>query len=139
MRRTCLPSTVCKSVSNYNRDVMTDIKGSADCGNSPKNKFVQDVAINLELGKIEPQVLSSNAIWHHSGDEPVDGRDAIVREVANRPKPLAITIQHAISHGKVGAVSGELTLENGQNRRFSHVIEFTNAKANCVATITSYA
>ncbi|SMC99197.1 hypothetical protein [Primorskyibacter flagellatus] len=29
---------------------MTEIIGSPDCGNSPKNKFVQDIAIVLEYG-----------------------------------------------------------------------------------------
>jgi hypothetical protein len=31
-----------------------------------------------------------------------------------------------------------VTLENGFTRRFCHVFEFTNTKANCISVIKSY-
>lgn len=120
-------------------DAMPRIAGSGDCGNSPKNKFVQDAAIEIESGRIVPAHFSENVIWERSTEPPVRGRQALIPALATRTKPVAITVDHAISHGKTGAASGEVTLPNGEKRRFSHVFEFTNAKAVCVAVIKSYA
>lgn len=117
---------------------MTEIQGSKDCGNSPKNKFVQDVAISLETGEIDSECLSEDAVWHGVKNKPIEGIKAIGDQLADKAKPAAIVIEHAISHGKVGAASGEATLANGHTRRFSHIFEFTNTKANCVAAIKSY-
>jgi hypothetical protein len=118
---------------------MTDILGSSDCGNSPKNRFAQDLAISIETGVIESGYLSVNIVWQGARNTPIEGRNAVQKELADRQKPAAIVIDRAISHGKVGAVSGELTFADGEMRRFSHVFEFTTAKANCVAVIKSYA
>ncbi|SMY06114.1 hypothetical protein [Flavimaricola marinus] len=117
---------------------MTEIKGSSDCGNSPKNSFVQHIAISLETNAITPSDVSDEVVWHGMTTEPLRGRSAIDRELEGRPQPTLIVVEHAISHGKVGAASGMATYENGRDRRFSHFFEFTNAKANCVASIKSY-
>ncbi|MGP0173269.1 hypothetical protein ACSVIJ_15495 [Pseudomonas sp. NCHU5208] len=117
---------------------MTEIHGSGDCGNSPKNRFVQDVAIALETGQAMREGFSNDAVWEGIADAPIKGRSAIAKVLAAKTKPTAAVIEHAISHGKVGAASGVVTFANGQKRRFSHVLEFTNTKANCVAVIKSY-
>ncbi|KHQ49842.1 nuclear transport factor 2 family protein [Mameliella alba] len=117
---------------------MTQIQGSKDCGNSPKNKFVQDVAVSLECGDLVPSAFSEDVIWEHPPKGPILGREAVIEALGARPKPSTVIVQHAISHGKVGAASGEVAFANGNPRRFCHVFEFTNAKANCVATVRSY-
>ncbi len=49
----------------------------------------------------------------------------------------AITIEHAISHGRTGAINGEVQF--GRKRRaFCLVVEFTSAKGSKVREITSY-
>ena len=118
---------------------MTEIHGSRDCGNSPKNKFVQDIAIALETGEAVPQDFSEDVVWEGASEEPINGRRALFQELARRTTPIAITVEHAISHGKIGSASGEAALGNGRSRRFSHIFEFTNAKANRVAVIKTYA
>ena len=117
---------------------MTKVQESKDCGNSPKNRFVQDVAIALETGLLQPEMIASNVACHGIADSPIEGLQQLERYLADRATPAAIVINHAISHGKVGAASGETTLANGHKRRFSHILEFTNTKANCVASIDSY-
>lgn len=118
---------------------MTVIQASKSCGNSPKNRFVQDVAISLETGEIEPGVLSDDVVWYGVTSEPLEGRNAVEDELAERAKPSAIVVEYALSHGKIGAANGEVTLANGHTRRFSHVLVFTSLKATCVAVIKSYA
>ena len=117
---------------------MTRIQGSRDCGNSPKNQFVQDAAIALEKGDGPATIWSEDVIWQGIAETPVTGRDAVSNLLAKKTAPAEIVIEHAISHGKVGAACGETLLASGQKYRFSHVFEFTNAKADCIATIKSY-
>lgn len=117
---------------------MAQVHGSKDCGNSPKNKFVQDVAVALECGEAIPGAFSEIVIWEIASMQPISGKDTVFKEFAARPKASSIVVQHAISHGKVRAACGEATFTNGDTRRFCHVFEFTNAKGNCVAVIRSY-
>lgn len=117
---------------------MVQVQGSKDCGNSPKNKFVQDLAVAMECGEDMPGALSEDVIWEQPATPPISDMNAVLEHLATRAKPDTITVQHAISHGKVGAASGEVILLNGHTRRFCHLFEFTNTKANCVAVIRSY-
>ncbi len=117
---------------------MTQVQGSKDCGNSPKNKFAQDVAVALECGETDPGAFSENVIWETPSTEQITGKRALLEHLRDRPKPSSVVVQHAITHGKVGAASGEVTFANGHTRRFCHVFEFTSAKANCIAVVRSY-
>ncbi|WP_113154841.1 hypothetical protein [Nitratireductor sp. OM-1] len=117
---------------------MTQVQGSKDCGNSPKNKFAQDVAVALECGEAEPSAFSEDVIWENTSTEPISGKSAVLKHLRNRPTPSSVSVQHAISHGKIGSASGEVTFANGHTRRFCHVFDFTNTKANCVAVVRSY-
>lgn len=117
---------------------MTSVQVSKDCGNSPKNQFVQDVAIALETGELEIGMIDNDVSWYGAGDDPIEGLKNFEQFLAGHATPSALVIDHAISHGKVGAASGEVMLANGHRKRFCHVFEFTNIKANCVATIKSF-
>jgi hypothetical protein len=119
--------------------MMVQIKGSRDCGNSPKNTFVQAVAIALETGEGQAGMFDDDVAWQRPSGQETVGREALFAELTARAIPVVLTIDHAISHGKVGAASGESTLADGTRRRFSHVLEFTSAKANGVAVIKTYA
>lgn len=117
---------------------MAEIIGSPDCGNSPRNKFAQDVAIALEVGADKPEQFDAKAVWTRSSEEHIRGRDALIAAINAKRNPDKIIVEHAISHGKTSAVSGEVILATGESYRFCHVIAFTTAKANCVAAVVSY-
>jgi len=117
---------------------MVHITGSKDCGNSPKNLFAQDVAIALETGEIPTGMLSDDVVWHGRATGLIEGIAAVRQTMAKRPAVQSLVIDHAISHGKAAMANGIATLTDGTIRRFSHVFDFTSAKGNCVATITSY-
>ncbi len=116
---------------------MIQVQGSKDCGNSPKNKFVQDVSVAMECGEAMPDAFSEDVAWEQPALQ-ISGKDDVLDYLGSLAKPTSVTVRHAISHGKVGTASGEVTLENGHIRRFCHVFEFTNTKANCVAVVRSY-
>ncbi|MFN3208713.1 MAG: nuclear transport factor 2 family protein [Roseovarius sp.] len=119
---------------------MTDVRESGDCGNSPKNRFAQSIAIAIEKGELSADAFSDDVTWHGTAAAPLEGIDAVRRFLQKSRQPAGITVHHAISHGKVAAVSGEVTPSAGAApRRFCHVFVFTSAKGTCIRSIQSYA
>ncbi len=56
---------------------MTQIQGSKDCGNSPKNQFVQDVAVAIECGDIMPEAFSEDVTWEQPATQLMSGKNAL--------------------------------------------------------------
>ncbi|AKM06623.1 hypothetical protein [Pelagerythrobacter marensis] len=110
---------------------MTQLTRSADCGNSPKNKAVEDLAIALEGGPWCGDLLDENTVWDPPAGDRVTGARAIEAAIADRSQ--AIRIDRVATHGKSGAASG-----SADGRRFAHVITFTSASAKNVAAIDSF-
>lgn len=117
--------------------MMTEIHKSPDCGNSPKSRFAQEIALALETGEIDPAVFAGDVVWR-DGNQTRRGPEALAESAAGRETPRSVVVHHAIAHGKTGMASGETTLSDGAVRGFCHVFEFTSAKAAQVAEISSY-
>jgi len=92
-----------------------EIIRSGECGNSPKNAFVEAFIIALIGGKVPPEMLSDDA------------------DLPSSPwsTASALRISHAISHGRVGAGNGVVT-EGGKTLGFAVVLEFANTKGDRV-------
>ena len=103
---------------------MVQIRRSADCGNSPKNRFAEQYVIALLTGDL-PAV--QRGITSDVRNERLFG------EV-----PAEIEIENVVTHGKVGAVSGSLITNNGRSAGFCFVLVFATAKADRVSKITRY-
>lgn|SRR5690606_10671850 len=117
---------------------MTRLNRSPDCGNSPKNKMVEDIGIALEMRDCEylSTILYSGAVWSYS-KSITPTAEQILDRLITQDKPAALTICHAFCHGKVGAVNGHA--ERGKSEQyFCHIIEFTSTKCNRVKRIDSY-
>lgn len=102
----------------------------ADCGNSPKNDFVQSFCIALmkaDIGFVSRSV-AENIVWVIGNKQPLIGMTPFLDAInqLKRKKKLALKIQHVMSHGKVGAANGTLRLQSGDEINFCHVFEFTN-------------
>lgn len=117
---------------------MTHINRSADCGNSPKNKMAEDIAIALETGDVDffSSVLDEGALWNNASAN-LTAPEAILGKLNAMPKPATVTIDRVISHGKAGAVNGVVSRGRAE-RRFCHVIEFTSVKCSRVRRIETY-
>lgn len=118
---------------------MTRIETSASCENSPKNRLLLDLVI--AIGKADANhilsVLTEDASWHPVGRKPIEGREACVRAMTRYGPASRLIIEHAISHGRAGAVNG--VVEFGPKRRgFCYVFEFSNAKGAQIRGVTSY-
>ena len=111
---------------------------SPDCGNSPKNGFVEDIAIALETGIYDLEAFDPAVIWSTSFTRQIVGRTAVLEALSPERTPAKVIVEHTISHGRVGAASGEVIRANGETSRFCHVLEFTSFRANRVARVKSY-
>jgi hypothetical protein len=112
---------------------------SADCGNSPKNTLLQDIAIAFAkrdaeflLGRVTDDIR-----WEVVGGRVVEGREAFARALQTLGSVTQLTIDHVMSHGRVGAVNGVAVHRDGA-REFCDVYEFANAKAERIKSIKSY-
>lgn len=119
---------------------MTTIKQSRDCGNSPKNRFAEQIAIALETGDTGflTDVLDEGVTWEVASGE-ISGCEQVLAQVKKVQKPKGLSIDHVVTHGKAGAVNGVLEFDSaGRARRFCHVLTFTNAKCQTLRRITSF-
>lgn len=121
---------------------MTRIIIGEDCGNSPKNIFVQDLTIAFAKGdsKFLLDNVTDDIRWNKVGDELVEGKYKFAEALKNlkENKAVQLTVQHVATHGKAGAVNGRIILRNGRTRAFCDVYEFSNAKGTAIKEITSY-
>ena len=121
---------------------MAKIIISEDCGNSPKNIFVQKVTI--AFAKRDSKFIINNVTddirWNVIGDRLIEGKDRFAKALEKMKKDSVevLTIRHIATHGKAGAVDGTLRLENGRLRAFCNVYEFSNSKGSAIKEVTSY-
>ena len=121
---------------------MTKIVISEDCGNSPKNTFVQKLTIALASAdaKFILDNVTDDIHWNIVGDELIQGKDNIARALGQRKNDQAamLKIQHIATHGKAGTVNGTRTSKKGKTLGFCNVYEFKDSRASSVKEITSY-
>jgi SnoaL-like domain len=120
----------------------TRVVRSADCGNSPKNQFLETLAIALAkrdakavLGSVTDEVE-----WNIVGSEHIQGKESLAEALSGMAaeRPAKLTILHVVSHGKAGAVNGRMEYRSARPREFCDVYEFSSAKGTRVSRITSY-
>ena len=115
------------------------ISRSGDCGNSPKNQFVEDIAISLadrDASAFEEN-LTDDFRWIRAGEAVSRGKDAFLKYLEEERAAEAIKIFHVSSHGNIGAANGEIARASG-DVAFCHVVEFSSATGSTIKTITSY-
>jgi hypothetical protein len=121
---------------------MTKVIVSEDCGNSPKNIFVQELTIAMTKGdtKFLLQSVVDEVRWNVPGDKVIQGKDRLTEALEERKNDpaLELIIQHIATHGKTGTVDGQIKFKGGKTHAFCNVYEFSNSKGNSVKEITSY-
>ena len=122
---------------------MIKIVRSKDCGNSPKNKFVEELEIALAKRDVEFLLnsVTDDIHWNIVGQKSVRGRDAFLEALKRIPRPSEVTeifIKHVVTHGKAGSVNGVCRRKDGKTYGFCTVYEFGNAKGANVREITHY-
>ena len=112
------------------------IKKSKDCGNSPKQQFLQDLTIALACNSLSDLevFLSQDISWSQSGRAEISGLDTLTNKLKKSPPVDSLTIHDVVSHGKKGAVRGTYAI-SGKTRNFCHFFEFSNHKYTEVSVI----
>jgi SnoaL-like domain len=114
---------------------------SGDCGNSPKNTLLQDMAI--AFAKRDARFLLDHVTddirWEVVSAQVVEGKDAFAHalEKLSLGEVTQVTIEHVVSHGRTGAING-FVQHSATTSDFCDVFEFANAKGERVKTIRSY-
>lgn len=120
---------------------MSTVVRSGDCGNSPKNQLVENLAVALSMadGGVVSDLVSDDAHWTLVGGGAWHGRDAILRrlEQGDSTPVVRLTVAHVVSHGNSGAADGVVEREDLRSA-FCHVFEFTSARGTSVSAITTY-
>jgi hypothetical protein len=113
-----------------------------DCGNSPKNLFLQRMTIAIAEGDMDPilEAVAEDFCWNKIGEKLIQGKPNLIKELdhVNPTKVEELTIMHALTHGKAGAVDGRIKYNDGKMAAFCDVYEFTNAKGSRVKEIISF-
>ena len=121
---------------------MTKVIIGEDCGNSPKNLFVQDLTVAFVKGDARYLLkkVTADVRWNILGDQVIQGGDhfADMLEERKRDRATELTILHIATHGKAGAADGRIRFKNGKILAFCNVYEFINTKGTSVREITSY-
>ena len=118
---------------------MTTVIGSGNCGNSPKNRLLEELTIavgSANLSEIRVRVTDSIS-WIRVGQDSAIGADAVCSLLESCDPADELTIFHVISHGRAGAVNGSARY-GAHEEAFCHVFEFNNAKGKLVQAMTTY-
>ena len=121
---------------------MTKIVIAEDCGNSPKNIFLQNLTI--AFGKGDSKYLLGSVTddirWNIVGEQLIQGKDHFARALQQKKNDqvVELTVHHIATHGKAGAANGTIKLKSGKTLGFCDVYEFKDTKGTCIQEITSY-
>lgn len=126
----------------HRNKITPKINRSDDCGNSPKNKFIEELSIAFitgDIGFIEKSITEA-AKWKIIGRTIINGKVNIINEISNNKevKINELSISHVVTHGKSWAVNGFLKLSDKTLADFCMFFEFTGAKGDLVKEINTY-
>jgi len=121
---------------------MAQITRSPDCGHSPKNRLLEELAIARVTNDSATldRLLSDNISWTIVGRPSIEGKSSVLDAMQKHYSTslLDVAIRHVTQHGKFGAVNGTLTLRSGQKIEFCDMCEFANTKGTIVVAIATY-
>ena len=114
-----------------------------DCGNAPKMMTLRN--FNIAFAHNDRDFLLENVTddvrWTMVGDKVVEGKEKFAETIAQLAQNATeeLTLATIMSHGKVGAVDGEIAFADGGRYGFCGIYEFSsNAKTAKIKTITTY-
>ena len=121
---------------------MTKITVSADCGNAPKKEFLKEINIAFAKGNLDflTESVTDKIVWNIIGNKKIEGKENFTEELGKMKKEKAseLILDRILTHGKEGAVSGIIKMQNGKKYAFSDFYEFSGAKGTKIKSITSY-
>ena len=105
-------------------------------------EFLKD--FNIAFAKREVEYIAERVTdeidWNIIGDRKIQGKKIFTAELEQMKseKMTELTIDQILSHGKIGAASGTMKMQNGKKYAFSDFYEFNGAKGSKIKSMTSY-
>ena len=121
---------------------MVIVTVTADCGNSPKNHFIKDflVAFAHEDNPKIVEMVSDDVVWDVVGHSTITGKEAFQKALDGIPSGQVkeFILDNVLTHGKLGAASGQIIFKNDAVYAFSDVYEFSSASGKEIKLIRSF-
>lgn len=121
---------------------MTRVIVSEDCGNSPKNIFLQKLTIAFAKcdSKFILDSVTDDIRWNVLGNQLIEGKNNFAKalEKLRNDAKIEISIQNIATHGKAGFVNGVTQSKNGKTYAYCDAYTFSNTKGTAVKGIISY-
>lgn len=119
---------------------MIKVKRSKDCGNSPKNKFSENIAVAFvkKDSNFLSRSVSDGIKCFFSNGTHLQGKESLQNHIKKLESPIEAKIDHVLTHGKKGAVSGSLKYKDDSRKRFCLILEFSNVKAELLSHLEIY-
>ncbi|MFD2924357.1 nuclear transport factor 2 family protein [Halobacillus naozhouensis] len=119
------------------------VKCAEDCGNSPKKQLLKELHIAFATNDagLLMESVDDQIVWNIIGHKLIEGRDQVEKALGQTDNGhvTEIEIKNIITHGKTGAVDGNLLIDNKRRLSFCNVFQFTSAGKNSnIKEITSY-
>lgn len=84
----------------------TEVHRSEDCGNSPKQRLLEDVSVAIacaDIASVEALSLP-DLVWEKVGRKPLRGLEAVASSIAKDGPASEVSIQRVVSHGRTQCV-----------------------------------
>lgn len=112
-----------------------------DCGNAPKKLVIRDFNIAFAKRDIHKilEMVSEEIEWTIVGEKSISGKEAFREEIENMniQKAKSLSISHIITHGKLAAAHGEMTIPTGETISFADIYEFRSAGSKEIRKLIS--
>lgn len=121
---------------------MTKIISTPNCGNSPKMELLKEFNIAFAKGNIAfiTDKVTDNISWNIIGDKCIEGKKDFIIELEKMKSEIAteLIIEQILSHGKEGAATGIIKMQNGKKYAFSDFYKFNGVKDVKIKSIISH-
>jgi hypothetical protein len=125
---------------------MVKIICKEDCGNAPKKLLLKELTSAFATGSAQRVLLprlADDVTWEIVGAEPIQGKDAVARLLAEAAKSgyqaTQLEIENIITHGNAGSVNGYITMADGKQYAFCDVYRWSGAsEKSAIRKITSF-
>lgn len=95
---------------------MIEVVGSNECGNSPKNKLVETLAIALSMGNMQTMsdLITNDVQWIIAGDGRFEGKEMVRQalELVKGDSITKLTIRHVLYTEDLGLPMAKKNTEN---------------------------
>ncbi len=120
---------------------MVEIVRSGECRNSPKNAAMEAIAIAIFYDPDDclRSFIADDASLHLPDGRIINDENAAYLHIVQHMRHDfdVVTIDHAITHGRVGAANGTLEIQ-GRVVGFCVIVDFANSKTEQFKVIKMY-